>query len=117
MKYRSFAAGARLSNVDADTIQRFVQISDQTLAAAAIDLILRKSNLSPAAMITAFRVSDVWAAWYAVTGNTCLMILISPGNANIVGSGGQASLTVTRAEIERHALLATTGSNSMRPPA
>jgi Domain of unknown function (DUF4375) len=117
MKYRSFAAGARLSNVDADTIRRFVQISDRTLAAAAIDLILRKSSLSPAAMITAFRVSDVWAAWYAVTGDTCLMIVTSPGQADIVGSGGEASLTVTRAEIEPHALLATTGSNSMRPPA
>jgi Domain of unknown function (DUF4375) len=116
-KYQPLVVGARLSNVDADMIRRFEQIADQTLAAAAIDLILRKLSLNPVAMITAFRVIGVRAAWYAVTGKACLMIVTSPDRADVVESGGEPTLTVTRAEIERHASLATTGSNSMRPPA
>jgi hypothetical protein len=106
--------GARLSAVGTDTIQNFSRIAEQNLAAEAIDLLLRKSGLDPAAMITALRVSDDLAAWYAVAGQTCIMVATLGDRADLVGSDGKAALTVTRAEIERHAAEAAAGRDSMR---
>lgn len=109
--------GARLSTVSADTVGRFVKIAEQNLAAEAIDLVLRRSEADPAPMITAFSVSDDWAAWYAVTGKMSILVATLGSRADIVGSGGKATLTVTRAEIERHAAQAAAGRDSMRPMA
>ncbi|WGD50553.1 DUF4375 domain-containing protein [Bradyrhizobium sp. CB1650] len=106
--------GARLSVVEADTIRNFSRIAEQNLAAEAIDLLLGKSDLDPAAQITALRVSDDWAAWYAITGQTCVMVATLGDRADFVGSDGKAALTVTRAEIERHAAEAAAGRDSMR---
>ena len=109
--------GARLSAVAADTLRNFARIAEQNLAAEAIDLLLRKSDLDPAAQITALRVNDDWAAWYAVTGKTCVMVATLGDRADLVGSDGKAALTVTRAEIERHAAQAAAGRDSLRPQA
>ena len=64
----SMVAGARLSTVGADTIRQFAEIADQTLAAEAIDLLLRKASLDPKSMITAWRLHDDGATWIAVAG-------------------------------------------------
>ena len=109
--------GARLSAVSAATIGQFAKIAEQNLAAEAIDLLLRKSDLDAVAMIRAFRASDNWAAWYAVTGKTSIMVATLADRSDIVGPGGKATLTVTRAEIERHAAEAAHGRDSMRAPA
>ncbi|MBR0975215.1 DUF4375 domain-containing protein [Bradyrhizobium japonicum] len=111
---RSPLVGARLSTVGADTIRNFSRIAEQNFAAEAIDLLLRKSGLDPAAMITALNVSDDRAAWYAVTGNTCVLIETLSDRANMIGSDGKAALIVTRAEIERHAAEAAVGRDSLQ---
>nr|WP_249815198.1 MULTISPECIES: DUF4375 domain-containing protein [unclassified Bradyrhizobium] len=113
---RSPTVGARLSTVGIDTIGNFSRIAEQKLAAEAIDLLLRKSGLDPAATITALSVSDDHASWYAVTGNTCVLIETLGDRANVVGSDGEAALTVTRAEIERHAAEAAAGRDSLNTP-
>lgn len=97
-----------LSVVAADTIRKFSRIAE------AIDLLLRKSDLDPAAMITARMVNDQVAVWYAVSGNTCSMIATLCDRADLIGSDGEVVLTVTRAEIERHAAEAAAGRDSMR---
>ncbi|WP_445220385.1 DUF4375 domain-containing protein [Bradyrhizobium sp. Pa8] len=109
--------GARLSVVEADTLRNFSRIAEQNLAAEAIDLLLRKSDLDPSAQITALRVNDDWAAWYAVTGKTSVMVATLGDRADLVGSDGKAALTVTRAEIERHAAEAAAGRDSLRAQA
>ncbi|UPK40575.1 DMP19 family protein [Bradyrhizobium sp. 186] len=106
--------GARLSTVSADTILNFSRIAEQNLAAEAIDLLLRKSDMDPAATITALRVSDDRATWLAVSGRTCVMATTLGDRADLVGSDGKAELTVTRAETERHAAEAAAGRESMR---
>ncbi|WP_375310561.1 DUF4375 domain-containing protein [Bradyrhizobium sp. A5] len=108
--------GARLSTVGADTIRNFSRIAEENLAAEAIDLLLRKLGLDPAAAITALSVSDGRAAWYAVTGNTFVLIETLGDRAYVVGSDGKAALTVTRAEIERHAAEAAVGRDSLPTP-
>lgn len=105
--------GGRLSVVGADAIRNFSRIAEQNLAAEAIDLLLRKSGLDPTAMITALDVSDDRAAWYAVTGKTCVLIETLGDRANVIGPGGKPALTVTRAEIERHAAEAAVGRDSL----
>ncbi|WP_298878706.1 DUF4375 domain-containing protein [uncultured Bradyrhizobium sp.] len=105
--------GARLSVVTADTIGNFSRVAEQNLAAEAIDLLLRNSGLDPAAMITALAVSDDRATWYAVTGKTGVMVETLRDCANLVGPDRRAVLTVTRAEIERHATEAAAGRDSM----
>ncbi|MGV7215458.1 hypothetical protein [Bradyrhizobium sp. UFLA05-112] len=109
--------GARLSVVGADTVGNFSRVAEQNLAAEAIDLLLRRSDLGPAAMITAVEVGDEWAAWCAVTGTTATMIATLRDRADIVGSDGKAALTVTRAEIERHAAEAAAGRDSIQTSA
>ncbi|MGX4806427.1 DMP19 family protein [Bradyrhizobium guangdongense] len=107
----------RLSVVGADAIRNFSTIAEQNLAAEAIDLLLRKSDLDPVAMITALRVSDEGAVWYAVSGETCITVATLRDRADLVGSDGKAILSVTRAEIERHAAEAAAGGASMRAQA
>lgn len=106
--------GARLSVVDADTIRNFSRIAEKNLAVEAIDLLLRKSDLDPAATITAIRATDESATWYAVTGGTRTTVATLGDRAEIAGSGGNASLTVTRDEIERHAADAAVGRDTMQ---
>lgn len=106
--------GARLSVVAADTTGNFSRVAEKNLAAEAIDLLLRNSGLDPAAMITALAVSDDQATWYAVTEKTGVMVATLGDRADLVGSDGKAALTVTRAEIERHAADAAAGRDSMR---
>lgn len=110
---RSPIVGARLATVGADTIQNFLRIAEQNLAAAAIDLLLRKLDLDPVATITALKVSDDRAAWYAVTGKTCVLLETLDDGANVIGSDGKAMLAVTRAEIERHTAEAAVGHDSL----
>ncbi|WP_271565964.1 DMP19 family protein [Bradyrhizobium sp. CCBAU 11386] len=105
--------GGRLSVVGADAIRNFSRIAEQNLAAEAIDLLLRKSGLDPTTMITALDVSDDRAAWYAVTGKTCVLIETLGDRANMIGPDGKPALTVTRAEIERHAAEAAVGRDSL----
>lgn len=109
--------GVRLSSVGADTIQNFSRIAEENLAAEAIDLLLRKSGLDPAAKITALRVSDDAAAWYAVTGDSPVLVETLDDRADVIGPDGGAALTVTRAEIERHAAEAAAGHDSLNIPA
>lgn len=104
----------RLSVVGADTVRKFSRIAEQNLAAEAIDLLLRKSDLDPAAMITAWRVTDELALWDVVSGNTCIIVVTLRDRADLIGSDGNTSLTVTRAEIERHAAEAAAGRDSLR---
>ncbi|MDA9498274.1 hypothetical protein [Bradyrhizobium sp. CCBAU 11357] len=109
--------GARLSVVGADTIANFARVAQQNLAAEAIDLLLRKLNLDPAAMITALRVSDDRATWCAVTGRTGVLVETLADRGNVIGSDGELLLTVTRAEIEHHAADAAAGQDSLQIPA
>jgi len=106
--------GRRLSTVGADTIRSFTRIAEQNLAAEAIDLLLRKSDLDPAGMITAVRVGDGSATWYVVTREARIVVATHSDRADVVGSDGKAALTVTRAEIERHAAEAAAGRDSIR---
>ncbi|MBR1170853.1 DMP19 family protein [Bradyrhizobium liaoningense] len=106
--------GARLSTVGADTIRNFLRVAEQNLAAEAIDLLLRKLDLDPAAMITALRVSDDHATWCAVTGKTGVMVETLADRSNVVEPDGELLLTVTRAEIERHASDAAIGRDSLQ---
>jgi hypothetical protein len=106
--------GARLSVVAADTIGNFSSVAEQNLAAEAIDVLLRNSGLDPAAMITALAVSDDRATWYAVTGKTGVMVETLGDRADLLGSDGKTALTVTRAEIERHAAEAAVGRDSLQ---
>lgn len=106
--------GARLSLVAADTIGNFSRVAEQNLAAEAIDVLLRNSGLDPAAMITALAVSDDRATWYAVTGKTGVMVETLGDRADLLGSDGKTALTVTRAEIERHAAEAAVGRDSLQ---
>jgi hypothetical protein len=105
--------GRRLSVVPADTARNFSRVAEQNLAAEAVDLLLRNSGLDPAAMITALAVNDDRATWYAVTGKTGVMVETLCDRADLVGPDGKAVLTVTRAEIERHASEAVVGRDSM----
>ncbi|WP_407189958.1 DUF4375 domain-containing protein [Bradyrhizobium centrosematis] len=105
--------GAQLSSVGADTIASFVRIAQQNLAAEAIDLLLRRLDLDPAAMITALRVSDDRATWYAVTRKTGVLVETLADRSNVIGSGGQLLLTATRADIEHHAADAAMGHDSL----
>jgi hypothetical protein len=104
--------GPRLSVVPADTARNFSRVAEQNLAAEAVDLLLRNSGLDPAAMITALAVSDDRATWYAVTGKTGVMVETLSDRADVVGPDGATVLTVTRAEIERHAAEAAAGRDS-----
>ncbi|WP_245318381.1 DUF4375 domain-containing protein [Bradyrhizobium sp. DOA1] len=111
---RSPIVGARLSTVGADTIRDFSRIAEQNLAAEAVDLLLRKLGMDPTAMITALSVSDDRATWCAVTGKTGVLVEILGDCANVIGSDGEAVLTVTRAELERHAAEAAVGRDSLQ---
>lgn len=103
-----------MSVVDARTIRKFSTVAEQNLAAEAIDLLLRNSDLDPNAMITAVRVSDEWAVWYAVAGETSIRVATFGDHAEVVRSDGKATLSVTRAEIEHHAGEAAAGHDSLQ---
>lgn len=105
--------GARLSTVGADTIANFARIAQQNPAAEAIDLLIRKLGLDPAAMITALRVSNDRATWCAVTGKTSVLVETLADRGNVIGADGELLLTVTRADIERHAADAAMGHDSL----
>jgi hypothetical protein len=107
----------RLSAVGADTIRNFSRIAEQNLAPEAIDLLLRKLDLDPVAMITALRVSDEGAVWYAVSGETCITVATLSDRADLIGSDGKVILTVTRTDIERHVAQAAAGGERMRAQA
>ncbi|EHR01607.1 hypothetical protein Bra471DRAFT_02345 [Bradyrhizobium sp. WSM471] len=106
--------GARLSTVGTDTIQNFLRIAEQNLAAEAIDLLLRKLSLDPAAVITALSVSDDRASWCAVTGETSVLVETFGDRAQVIGSDGELVLTVMRDAIERHAGDAAVGRASLQ---
>jgi len=116
-KHKPVEAGARLSEVSMDTIRQFAAVAEQTMAAEAIDLLLRKSGIDAGAMITAWKLKDRAAIWIAVSGQKRAAMWTSPDQAAVVGPGGAPTVTVTRAEIERHAAVAADGGASMRPPA
>jgi len=111
---RSPIVGARLSTVGTDTIQNFARIAKQNLAAEAIDLLLRKLGLDPAAVITALSASEDRATWCAVTGKTGVMVETFGDRAQVIGSDDELLLTAMRDEIERHAADAAVGRDSLR---
>jgi hypothetical protein len=106
--------GARLSTVGTDTIQNFSRNAKQNLAAEAIDLLLRKLGLDPAAVITALSVSEDRATWCAVTGKTGVMVEAFGDRAQVIGSDDELLLTAMRDEIERHAADAAVGRDSLQ---
>jgi Domain of unknown function (DUF4375) len=115
--YQAMVAGARLSTVGADTIRQFAEIADQTLAAEAIDLLLRKASLDAKSMITAWRLHHDGATWIAVAGQTRAVATTFGDRAALIERDGTPIVTITRAEIEHHAREAATGRATMEAPA
>ncbi len=109
--------GARLAAVSAETIQRLAAQANETKAPEAIDLLLRKAGLEPAAMITASLANDGGAIWIVATEQNLSLARSSSSGAQLRDHEGKPLATVTRAEIEQHALEAEAAGLTMRPPA
>lgn len=99
----SLAAGALLSSVSAQTIAGFASMAAETHTAEAIDLLLRTANLDPKAMLTAWKLHADGATWIALTGERRVVVTTSHRGAQLSTGDGAPVLTLTRAEIERHA--------------
>jgi Domain of unknown function (DUF4375) len=109
--------GARLATVSAETIQRLMAQANETKAPEAIDLLLRKAGLEPAAMITASLANDGGAIWIVATEQNLSLARSSSSGAQLRDHEGKPLATVTRAEIEQHASEAEAAGLTMRPPA
>ena len=110
--------GERLAVVSAATIRRFIKISEQTLAAEAIDLLFRKAGLNSEPRLTAWRVHDDSVCWIAATEQTQMVATIFGDRAVLARRDGRFVLALTRAEIEAHAAEAAAGRDAMHlPPA
>ena len=111
-------AGERLAVVSEATIRRFIRISEQTLAAEAIDLLFRKAGLNSEPRLTAWRVNDDSVCWIAATEQTRMVATIFGNRAVLARRDGRFVLALTRAEIEAHAAEAAAGRDTMHlPPA
>jgi hypothetical protein len=116
LKEGSPRPGARLAAVGADTIERFAAVAHATQAAEAIDLLLRTAKLDPAATLTASRLQDDGATWIAVIGQRRVVATVSRHGADLTEPNGMPLLSVTKAEIDRHATVAAQGLATMCPP-
>jgi hypothetical protein len=114
--YKPPVVGARLSAVSAGTIQQFVKVANETQAPEALDLLLRKAELNPAAMITAWKALNGEAIWIAVTGQRLAVARTFPGGAELKDHEGRPIAVITRADIERHSAEAAAAAATMRAP-
>ena len=107
MKYLSRRAvssvGSRLSAVDAATIQRFVKVANETQAPEAIELLLRRAGLSPAATVTAWGALENEALWIAFTDGRLVVARTFSHGATLVGFDGPQLVAITKSDIECHA--------------
>ena len=115
--FRHMTAGRRLSTASMETILAFLEMAEQTLAAEAIDLLLRKAALEPSSAVTAWKLHDNGATWIVVSGQRRVIAATSTDRATLTQRDGTPVASVTRAEIEQHAALAATGGASMQQPA
>ena len=115
--YKPPVVGRQLSEVSAEIIQRFVAAADETSAAEAIDLMLRKAQLGPAAMITASRAKDGDPLWIVATEQNLSIARSSTSGAQLRDHEGKPLASVTSAEIEQHASEAAAAGLAMRPGA
>jgi hypothetical protein len=115
--YKPPLAGARLSTVSAETIQRFVDAANETQVPEAIDLMLRKAGLGPEAMITACLATDGAPLWIVITERSLAVARCFPNGAQLRDHEGKPVASVTKAEIEQHAAEAAAAGATMRAPA
>jgi hypothetical protein len=109
-------AGSRLSAVDAATIKRFVKVANETQAPEAIDLVLRRADVNPAAMITAWEALENEARWIAFTYYRVVVARTSPHGATLTDLDGRQLAAITKADIERHAAEIERGAAKMQAP-
>jgi hypothetical protein len=115
--YKPPLAGARLSAVAADTIQRFVDTANEAQVPEAIDLMLRKAGLGPEAMITACLATDGAPLWIVITEQSLTVARCFPNGAQLRDHQGNPVASVTKAEIEAHAAETAAAGATMRAPA
>ena len=115
--YKPPLAGARLSTVSAETIQRFVDTANETQVPEAIDLMLRKAGLGPGAMVTACLATDGDPLWVVITERSLAVARCFPNGAQLRDHEGKPVASVTKAEIEAHAAEAAAAGATMRAPA
>ena len=115
--YKPPLAGARLSTVSAETIQRFVDAANETQVPEAIDLMLRKAGLGPGAMVTACLATDGDPLWVVITERSLAVARCFPNGAQLRDHEGKPVASVTKAEIEQHAAEAAAAGATMRAPA
>ncbi len=87
--YKPPLAGARLSAVSADTVQRFVDTANEAQVPEAIDLMLRKAGLGPEAMITACLATDGAPLWIVITEQSLTVARCFPNGAQLQESRGK----------------------------
>jgi Domain of unknown function (DUF4375) len=107
--------GKQLSAVSGETIGRFVTVAVETKAPEAIDLLLRKAGLGPAAMITASLARDGDPLWIVATERSLSIARSSTAGAQLRDHQGQPLASVTPAEIERHEAEVAAADLAMRP--
>ena len=115
--YKPPLAGARLSAVSADTIQRFVDTANEAQVPEAIDLMLRKAGLGPEAMITACLATDGAPLWIVITEQSLTVARCFPNGAQLRDHEGNPVASVTKAEIDAHAAETAAAGATMRAPA
>jgi hypothetical protein len=113
--FRPPVAGRLLASVGAATIQQFIAAANETLAPEAIDLLLRKAGLGPAAMMTVSLAKDGGPLWIAATERSLTIARTSANGAQLWDHQGAALAAAAREEIERHAAEVAATGRAMRP--
>jgi hypothetical protein len=108
--------GVRLSAVNAATIESFLKAATDTQAPEAIELLLKRAGLNPAAMITAWKVLETEALWIAFTDARLVVARTFPDGAVLRGSDEVQLATITKADIERHAAEIEAVAATMQAP-
>jgi len=115
-KYMAHHVGVRLSAVNAATIESFLKAATDTQAPEAIELLLKRAGLNPAAMITAWKVLETEALWIAFTDARLVVARTFPDGAVLRGSDEVQLATITKADIERHAAEIEAVAATMQAP-
>ena len=115
--YKPPLAGARLSSVAAETIQRFVDTANEAQVPEAIDLMLRKAGVGPEAMITACLATDGAPLWIVITEQSLTVARCFPNGAQLRDHEGNPVADVTKAEIEADVAETAAAGATMRAPA
>ena len=102
-KYKSSIVGSRLSAVDAATIQGFVKAANDTQAPEAIELLLRRAGLNPAATITAWKALETEALWIVFTDGRLVVARTFYDGAVLGGFDEPQLAAITTADVKRHA--------------